>query len=420
MFIIGKNSIQEILSKLLGFFLLLVLIYNTPIYGIQLTKYLYIISIIYIVIYKKEFVKEQICLIVIGLLLAGYGASLSIIRGVGDFNMFNFSRLFTCTFSSILIIDLLRYKSNWSEYSILKWIGCAGILEAGIVLLAFVNNGFHDFLLNFCGGNQRYVDKLSALTLFRGVGWTYAQFSDFALPQGLTFLCFLGYLIKRETNISKPLALEYSLLIIIYISTGILIGRTFQFIILIAFIYYCIVVYKQYSFLKLERGLIVFFIIVLCVLIIVISFFSNYIPEETLNWAFELFSNINQSSGFRTDSTDELQTMWKLPESVDSIIFGTGHFSPLSENSHPTFSMSDVGYVNSIFYWGILGSIFYYLAIYLSFRYCCKYTSSTIIKYLSIALFTIIAIYNIKGLGNGFAHSALILQGCIIASKRKF
>ena len=413
------NTIQQYFSKIAGFFLLLVLIYNTPIYGIQLTKYLYLASFIYIIIYKKKLEKEQIHLIVLGLILVGYGASLSLIRGVGDFNMFNYSRIFTCIFSSVMIVDLLKGHSSWNEYSILKWIGYAGILEASIVLLAFVNQGFHDFLLNFCGGNQRYVDKLSALTIFRGVGWTFAQFSDFALPQGLTFLCFIAYVLKEQSRDSIKKRVYISIIVLMFIITGILIGRTFQFIILIAFIYYCVATCRQYNYKQLRKGLIIFIMTSSIILAIILTFFGKYIPKETLNWAFELFSNMDQSNGFRTDSTDELQTMWKVPETLDSILFGTGHFSPLVENSHPTYSQSDVGFVNSIFYWGILGSILYYLSIFLSFRYCINYTDSRIIRNLSISLFIIIVIYNIKGLGNGFAHSALILQGCIAASNRK-
>lgn len=396
--------------RILGFFLLLILIHNCPIKGFQFTKFLYIISFLYFFIVRKKFSKHQKILLIFGAFLASYGVAMSMIMGAADINIFNFSRLFSCLFASVFIVDLLKYKANFKEITIVNWIALTGIFEAIIVLLGFFNTGFHDFLIDFIGGTERYQEKMNAMGAFRGIGWSYTQYSDFAVPQGMAFLCFIIAYINIHNKLNSIEKIGAYLLLILFIGSGILIGRTYQFIIIVAFILYCFSYKFECSNNFLSWNLFKFGLLSTLILISGISILDDYIPEETYNWAFELFINMSNSK-ISTASTDDLQTMWVFPDSWNDWIFGVGRFSPLNENSHPTFSKSDVGIVNSIFYWGIIGSIFYYLCIYLTFYYCIKDAENTTTKYLAFSLLCVILIYNLKGLGNGFAFSALLLQG---------
>ena len=396
-------------KKSVGFITLLILLYNSPIFGIQLTNLVYLFSGIYFVIFKKSFNREQKILILFGVFLVAYGASYTLIREAGDFNMFNFSRLFTSLFSSVLICDCLKDNTN-DQYGMVKWIGITAIFQAFIVLLAFFIPEFKTFLLELCGGSERYVNKLASMSVYRGIGWTYAQFSDFAVPEGMSVLCFICYCLSIRFRNKRMVSITSNILFLIAIAAGLLIGRTFQIIIIIGVCYfsYCFIVSSHINVLLKEINR--FFIISSIIIVGLGVKYWDEIPQQTRDWAFEMFTNLSDSKKIETSSTDELQTMWVFPDKTIDLLFGIGLFQNPNPAGHPTFSGSDVGIVNSIFYWGILGSILYYGSIILSFRYCARSGSSILLKALSYSLLAVVLIYNIKGLCNGFAYACLIMQ----------
>lgn len=331
--------------------------------------------------------------------------------------MMGYSRLFTCMLSSIFIVDMIKKQtSKFSDVTVLNWIWRITLFESIIVLLAYVNSDMHKLLSELCGGSSRYANKLEVLSGFRGIGWTFAQYSDFAVCLGSGLLCYVCTIAIRHTKTTIT-QLKQLIFLLIFISSGILVGRTFQIYILLSIFFYFYCTYKNDGFNKTAIVFFQFAAISVIIIISIISLLNDYISEETINWAFEIFNSLENNDSLRTDSTDELKSMWRFPKSIISIIFGEGQF--VGNGSHPTYSESDVGFINSIYYWGIIGSILYYYTICKSFMYSVKTTNVIYIKYLSLTILAGILIYNLKGLGNGFAYSCLILQGNIITKQQQ-
>lgn len=79
------------------------------------------------------------------------------------------------------------------------------------------------------------------------------------------------------------------------------------------------------------------------------------------NRSFEVFINYSQQGQLRTSSTDDLGTMYFLPESTSHFIFGDGNFG---RSPGLPVIRSDVGYVRVIFGVGVLGLGFFYAPLF--------------------------------------------------------
>ena len=87
--------------------------------------------------------------------------------------------------------------------------------------------------------------------------------------------------------------------------------------------------------------------------------------EAAINWVFELFINYMDGNGFTSESTNELQNMIVFPDNLKTWLLGDG----LAFTSTNGFYMNtDIGYLRSLFYWGIIGSLIYYGGIIIIYR----------------------------------------------------
>ena len=76
-----------------------------------------------------------------------------------------------------------------------------------------------------------------------------------------------------------------------------------------------------------------------------------------IEWVLELFINMSDGGKLESASTNDLKEMYVFPTSLKTWFWGDG----MSQNVSGGFYMdSDVGYIRSLYYWGIIGSIFYY------------------------------------------------------------
>lgn len=110
-----------------------------------------------------------------------------------------------------------------------------------------------------------------------------------------------------------------------------------------------------------------------------------YFPQFT-DWAFELFDNFMNRGELTTKSSEGLLDNLFLPEDTKSRVFGTGS---------AIFFGVDVGYTRMIFYFGIVGTIMYFLYGFIIVKQCL-----TKDRTLNMLLFTILIynmIINVKG-----------------------
>lgn len=104
------------------------------------------------------------------------------------------------------------------------------------------------------------------------------------------------------------------------------------------------------------------------------------------DWAFELFINFIERGELTTTSSSGLSGMFKIPDDVHTLIFGTGSMD---------FSGTDVGYSRMLFWVGVPGTLYFFLYQWYIVRL--SFTKDWGINSVSIALFVYVLILNIKG-----------------------
>ena len=139
--------------------------------------------------------------------------------------------------------------------------------------------------------------------------------------------------------------------------------------------------------------------------------------EEAVSWAFELFINYFNKGSLSSESTDSLYNMFILPNNLRTWFVGDG----IAFDSIGSFYMnSDVGYIRSVFYWGIIGSLVYYYGMI----YIYKVSKNRIISYpnISALYFMIIMwfmIYNLKEFWSAAPFLILFLVASIYLPIKK-
>ena len=100
---------------------------------------------------------------------------------------------------------------------------------------------------------------------------------------------------------------------------------------------------------------------------------------ENFRFGFEGFFNWVETGEFTTGSTNHLQTMWVWPETRRAWIIGEGIVGVYKTNS-------DIGYVNFIFYCGLIGMVIY--SLYYIYNHLClneKYNNFRLLSLLLVA-----------------------------------
>lgn len=100
---------------------------------------------------------------------------------------------------------------------------------------------------------------------------------------------------------------------------------------------------------------------------------------ENFRFGFEGFFNWVETGEFTTGSTNHLQTMWVWPQTRRAWIIGEGIVGVYKTNS-------DIGYVNFIFYCGLIGMVIY--SLYFIYNHLClneKYNNFRLLSLLLVA-----------------------------------
>ena len=113
-----------------------------------------------------------------------------------------------------------------------------------------------------------------------------------------------------------------------------------------------------------------------------------YFPEFS-DWAFELFTNYEQSGELRTQSSDGLSHMFILPYNMGQWMHGIGGMA---------FFGTDVGYSRLLFYFGLPGTLAYFFYQIYLMRLCV--TKNTALNLTLIIIFVYNLALNVKGLSD--------------------
>lgn len=108
-------------------------------------------------------------------------------------------------------------------------------------------------------------------------------------------------------------------------------------------------------------------------------YMNSQMFHENFRFGFEGFFNWVETGEFTTGSTNHLQTMWVWPETRRAWIIGEGIVGVYKTNS-------DIGYVNFIFYCGLIGMVIY--SLYYIYNHLClneKYNNFRLLSLLLVA-----------------------------------
>lgn len=81
--------------------------------------------------------------------------------------------------------------------------------------------------------------------------------------------------------------------------------------------------------------------------------------DRLLPYAFEFAYNALAGEGLRTESTDDLRSMLFLPYDLSTLLLGGGYWvDPIDPRAN--YMGSDIGYVRTVYYVGVVGSVLVY------------------------------------------------------------
>lgn len=250
----------------------------------------------------------------------------------------------------------------YKEASVLKLLEILinlALIQAIISFVFLLLPSIAEFYRNFVTIGEDAMGVIEVQSMFRLVGIGDMRYATAAVNYG--FMIWAVLLLRHHHYGLVGTRNWYSLLVItIFSLAGILSGRTF-FILMVFTVPYVFCL-KERNFIKSFNELFSVFCPVLIVgfVAFVYLFASN---EQLVSWAFEIFINLGDGGKLESESTNQLRDMYIFPSEIKTWFFGDGK----TVNDSGGFYMgSDVGYIRSIFYWGIIGTCLYlYIQYYM-------------------------------------------------------
>lgn len=281
-------------------------------------------------------------------------------------------------------------QRNYSFIMLLKLCVYVSLIYALISVLFFINPDLLSWYKELIVLNDSISDKVDEISVFRLFGASpNMSYANASVHMGVCmWIVILLYKERVFPFCSKNI---FGVFVAFFSVIGILFGRTY-FVILVMTIVYLLRC-NNFSFRSSFRDIINVFIPIL-VIGFIFMFYLISTNEEAVSWAFELFINYFNKGSLSSESTDSLYNMFILPNNLRTWFVGDG----IAFDSIGSFYMnSDVGYIRSVFYWGIIGSLVYYYGVI----YIYKVSKNRIISYpnISALYFMIIMwfmIYNLK------------------------
>lgn len=352
------------------------------------------VSLFVYIVHKRRLSRKIIDFCLIGLVIFMVGVFSSVlINGASqlDFALSKGLYIIFYSLSAFVIMCLMKYAYKpftvTKAFEAIVWIT---VIQAILSLTFFCFPDILNLYNNLVVIDDDYTEKIEELNTFRLTGIGSVQFANSAVHYGIAlWIAILLYL--RDDSAFYRKKWVFGCVAPLICICGILSARTFFVFLLFTVVYiWCIVGWGNVG-LFLRTLIKLFFPLIIVGLCVVLYLISKNL-DMIIDWALELFLNM-QSGSVETSSTNDLQEMYKLPTDLKTWIIGDG----MSQNQSGGFYMdSDVGYIRSIYYWGLFGSIIYYCS---QFVYCKilkqSFTDSRVRKFI-IFLLIWFFVYNLK------------------------
>lgn len=306
---------------------------------------------------------------------------------------------------AITITVLAHLLDNQNTYVvILKYLVYVSIIYASFSVLFFFLPDLYDQYSSIIQNTEEKQEINKSLSAYRLVGLSNkVNYANAGVHYGIIIWTIL-LLAKLKYTFFFQHKVISSLLILFFTTVGIFSARTFFIMIPFTVIYLYLLNKGKNRLYKTIKDIISFFLPTVCVGGIGISYLAISNPA-TVEWAFELFINISEGSA-STGSTDTLLNMLSIsPDNLKTWLFGDGR--ALTKTGF--YMNTDVGYMRSIFYWGLVGTTVYYYFNYIYYRTLSRITIVPYVKIYFLMILVWFYVYNIKGFWSPLPFFSLFL-----------
>lgn len=326
-------------------------------FPISTGRLLQLIGVLYFAFYAVSYgiLKSTFKYFCAGLFIFIMGcASAIVINGTNDLSMAFIGVLMFIYFCSAFVLSYLVFKAyrKPSIDVVLKLVVIVTILQSIISLLFFAIPTLLENYYSYVIIDDELKSRQESYSAFRLIGIGSMQYATSAVQYGIV-LWALIYLKARRAIRSN--FIFFSGVILLGIA-GALSGRTF-FILLLFCIPFTFFVCRERR--RAFKILLEIFLPLSIVAFVAFSFFYAIYPEA-VEWVFEIFINMatNDSLEVESASTNQLLEMYIWPTDLKTWIIGDGQ--AVNPSGFGFYKNTDVGYIRSLYYWGVIGSIVYY------------------------------------------------------------
>lgn len=321
--------------------------------------------------------------------------------------------------SSYGVIKLLfNYtEGNLSIDDVLKIIVYAIALHNLITALGFIFPNLGTIINSIQNQDENTQVVINSIMEFqsRFIGLGIGSFFTGGIVSSLGLLCSAVLIIKES---SKRKALVQMAFFAFVALTGLFIARTtligFGLAILYMYTPFVSISSDKLRYFKGAQNRIFLACILVIVLMIPVFYFG--IAQLTESSAFVHAFEIFLSDGGSTSSTEHMKSMYIFPDNVKTWLIGDGKFT--DDNGY--YMETDVGYLRLWFYYGILGSVFFFFQQYYSLSVIRKLADNVLIDKFCLFLALFIFIINFKGIGDINYFLFLILWFYIIKAQQYY
>lgn len=283
--------------------------------------------------------------------------------------------------------------STLSFTKLCELILLAAFFQALISFAMFLSPFLYDFVMSFIvlsdGANVR-----SSLVEYRLMGIGNSLWSagvnysvDILLLSALPFL--------PDSKIYKN-RFFYWILVITILIAGILSARTFFISIILLLLYLFIMAKSKIRmFLQIFKTMVIFLGILTFLFFFVFKDVYDERVDKIIMWAFELFINLFEGNGIVTSSSDIMSDMYIFPTNISTWLLGDGFYT-LRDGSY--YMGTDIGFIRQIYYYGVLGLLFYWYVTIVFYVSTAKFYYAKSIKSLLLILFVLQLVLTFKGI----------------------
>lgn len=292
-------------------------------------------------------------LLLIGAFVVAFGAAQALaFRGGGD--TFFLSLILSCLTGYMPAALVVASCCGFGRPATPTFIGLIAVvaaIQAVLIALDWISPAAHALFARIV------VQPDLSHTVIRSSGLSSAA------GDGLSFLQCLGAMcatVMSATAHAKVRQIAWALIAALCLASIVLAGRT-------GFVLFAVFVLVMGLRASMIGGLLRTASIVAVAIVAIAGVTLLALPAETmamlvdrvLPHAFEFIGRYLAGEGLGTSSTDDLRAMFFLPSDQETLLLGSGHFAdPLVAMSN--FMGTDIGYVRTVFYVGIVGSLLVY------------------------------------------------------------